>query len=114
MKKCYILKTINKELGKELTRRRIRGRNFEYRVLNHFRKQGYYVRRAYASAFPDLLVARNNVAFFVEVKTNLKYFSRKEKERFAELHTKHGLQGLVAYKDEKHKIRLINNLHIGS
>lgn len=70
--------------------------------------------RHYASAFPDLMVAKDGKAFFVECKLNLKYFSKKEQERFRELFKKHGLQGFVAYNDEKHKIRVINNVNIGS
>jgi Holliday junction resolvase len=97
----------NVELAKELRRRRIRGRNFEYRVRGWLIGQGYYVRRAYASAFPDLLVARDNKAFFVEVKTKLKYFSKTEKQRFDQLYKNHLIPGFVAYKDDKRKIRMV-------
>ena len=67
-----------------------------------------------SSAFPDLLVARDGTAFFVEVKLKLKYLSKRELNEFYRLYKAHGVKGFVAYNDDKHKIRVIDSLHIGS
>ena len=100
-------KSKNVELAKELRRRRIRGRNFEYRVRGWYIGQGYYVRRAYASAFPDLLVAGQGEAFFVEVKTKLNYFSKDEEARMWDLWHRFKVPGYVAYKDDNRKIQTV-------
>ena len=49
-----------------------RGRQFEYRVQNHFRKLGYYVKRSYASKGAEDLIAIKQIQVnsFIGLESN--------------------------------------------
>lgn len=70
-----------------------RGRAFEYRVRDFFRKRYYYVVRSAKSSFPDLLVlSPDGHSSFIECKTTrgtvndpMRLLSEEEKNRALEL-----------------------------
>ena len=52
-----------------------RGRQFEYRVQNHFRKLGYYVKRSYASKGAEDLLAIKSIELIGSSPKYTKTFS---------------------------------------
>src|SRR6188768_4314287 len=55
----YIKKKNKKKISKNTAYKR--GRQFEYRVQNHFRNLGYYVKRSYASKGAEDLIAIKSI-----------------------------------------------------
>lgn len=49
---------------------RAKGDRFEYRVRDDLTERGYWVRRAGASRFPDMVAISKDDVLFVECKTN--------------------------------------------
>ena len=85
----------------------LKGKRFEYRVRNFFKKQGYLVVGQPKSAFPDILVLReNDRPILCECKCN-KYLSKDEKQKALKL-LKFGLFVVASPENKKLLFRNID------
>jgi len=74
------------------------GRRFEWRVRDHFKKNGYFVLRSPRSAGPvDLIAIRKGEVLFIQCKTH-GYMSRAEKQKLCELSDSVGVKPFLIWR----------------
>jgi Holliday junction resolvase len=74
------------------------GRCFEWRVRDHFKKNGYFVLRSPQSAGPvDLVAIKKGEVLFIQCKTH-GYMSRIEKQKLCELAVSVGAKPLLIWR----------------
>jgi len=78
-----------------------KGRRFEYKVRDYFKKSGYFVVRQAKSSFPDLIaVSPHGKVIFIECKAG-KYFDKKEEIKLRELAKNFNSESLMARPGKK-------------
>ena len=84
-----------------------KGRRFEYRVRDLFRKNGYVVIRAARSKPIDLVCLKNGNSILVECKTEKSALRKPRKEILLDLAKTSKAIPILAYKKQR-KIKLID------
>jgi len=82
-----------------MSRRYVRGRNFEYQVKYKLVDQGYFVIRAAASKPIDLVAIRKGDVMLVECKRNKKQVTQRLREELRRLGEALNVSVAVAYRD---------------
>jgi Holliday junction resolvase len=82
-----------------------KGRNFEYRVREHFRKLGFFVARSAGSKTPVDLLAVSSIGspLFIQCKNSTK-ISKNERVKFKETCKSYNCLGVIVGKDVKGKM----------
>ena len=88
-------------------RRYIRGRRFEYRVRDHFKKQGFLVIRSAQSKPLDLICLKNGCIILVECKVGRTKLGKTEKSEFLAMAKTAGVTPILAYRLNR-KMFLVN------
>lgn len=79
-----------------------KGRRFEYEVRSKLEKHGWFVVRQAKSAFPDLIAVFKGNVYAIECKYN-SALSRREREKLLELHRRHGMLPVLAWRQKGRK-----------
>ena len=85
----------------------MKGRRFEYRVRDLFKRKGYIVIRAAQSKPIDLICLKNGKTILVECKTDKSKLTKGSKLELLRLAQVSGASLILAYR-KKHKIELID------
>lgn len=89
-----------------------RGRAFEYRTKEHFKRHGYFIMRSPRSGSPvDLVAIRKGEALFIQCKTYKGHFTDKERIELIELSESVGAIPLLVYKEKKTRRLVIQRLY---
>ena len=88
-------------------RRYIRGRRFEYRVRDHFKKHGFLVIRSAQSKPLDLVCLKNGYIVLVECKVGRTKLGETEKAKFLAMAETAGATPVLAYRLNQ-KMFLVN------
>jgi Holliday junction resolvase len=98
---------------KQLNKRYIAGKKFEYEVKEHYEKEGYYVARAAGSkGIADLVAIPNRENYFLPElalliqckKTSYKKLSKREIREFLETASKYKAIPILATKEGKRTV----------
>jgi len=90
----------------------VRGRNFEYRVRDYYRKLGYFVLRSPVSrGLIDLVAVRKGEVLGIQCKLSKFGFSKKEKEVLILFCKQFGMMPIFAYRDINRRI-VTENLNL--
>ena len=84
-----------------------KGRRFEYRVRDLFKKHGFVVIRAAQSKPIDLVCLKDGKSILVECKTNKKALNKNKKKELLTMAINSKAIPILAYR-EKRKVRLLN------
>jgi len=84
-----------------------KGRRFEYRVRDLFKKHGFIVVRAAQSKPIDLVCLKNGNSILVECKTNKRSLGKNGKKELLNMAKTSGAKPILAYK-EKRKVKLFD------
>ena len=79
-----------------------RGRNFEYKVRDDKKNNGYFVLRSPQSkGIADLIALKNGKSEFIQCKLNKYHFREKEREKLIQDAKEYGAKAILAYRNEK-------------
>lgn len=84
-----------------------KGRRFEYRVRDLFKKHGFIVVRAAQSKPIDLVCLKNGKSILVECKTNKRSLGKNGKKELLNMAKTSGAKPILAYK-EKRTVKLLD------
>ena len=74
------------------------GRNFEYRVINHLRKRGFFVMRSAGSkGVFDIIAVNKEIVLGIQCKLNDR-LTKTEEERMLNVGEEFGIVPIFAYK----------------
>lgn len=79
----------------------MKGRRFEYRVRDFFRKNGFVVIKAAQSKPVDLVYLRRGQAIFVECKTNKSWLGTAKRQQLLSLAETAGALSLLALRKKR-------------
>lgn len=83
-----------------------KGRSFEYRMRNYYRKQGYFVLRSAQSKGPaDLVALKKNEILFIQCKLG-GWINKKEKEKLILLAKSVGAIPILATRPKFRKLEI--------
>lgn len=84
-----------------------KGRRFEYRVRDLFKKHGFVVIRAAQSKPIDLVCLKNGKSILIECKTRKSSLSKNGRQELLHMAKTSRAIPILAYK-EKRKVKLLN------